>query len=277
MVHISSSPSSHGYSSSKGLPAKARIQPPSDGHMPNPNRPSNPFTPSPEPDWVNVPQMRANAGRPEPPPARGSQRARTVDFNGANTPGSSTTSLHQSTTPNLPARKLIVPAFPTHAAQTANFDGGRDALNDLQRSSSSASTRSLPVRPGAFSSQPPQSASRNSPQVLRKPAPPPIPNKKPSLLSKTSSQTVPTQTGQYRDEPDPLPPRRSMAERRPVQGSVMGTASLIDEEGAKPPLPPRTGSGGSIPGAVPGRGRNLMDDEPEEMGSLKGWEVLQPR
>lgn len=68
-----------------------------------------------------------------------------------------------------------------------------------------------------------------------------------------------------------------MAERRPVPGSGMGTASLIDEEGAKPPLPPRTGSGGSIPGAVPGRGRNLMDDEPEEMGSLKGWEVLQPR
>lgn len=63
-------------------------------------------------------------------------------------------------------------------------------------------------------------------------------------------------------------PRRSIAERRPVGGGS-ATASLMDEEGGKPPLPPRTGSGG-------GRGRSLMDDEPEDMGSLRGWEVLQP-
>jgi hypothetical protein len=185
-------------------------------------------------------------GRPEPPPARGSQRARTVDF--ANPP---TSNLPQSSSQHPPTRKLIVPAFPTHATQTQNFDGNRDALDDLHRSASSASTRSLPTRPINAPTM------RTTPQVLRKPAPPPIPNKKPALLSKSSTaSTIP----QYRDDPQP---RRSMADRR-------------SEDEAKPPLPPRTGTGLSAESNGRGRGRNLMDDEPEDMGGLRGWEVLQP-
>jgi hypothetical protein len=230
--------------------------------MPNPKRPSNPFTPSPEPDWVDVQRMGSNAGRPEPPPARGSQRSRTVDFNGSSTAPSSVPSQYQGGPQNPHARKLIVPAFPTHATQTSQFDGNRDALDDLRRTTSNASTRSLPIRPGHFAPPPAQGS---GPQVLRKPAPPPIPSKKPALLSKNSSQTMPPQS-MYRDDPSP-PPRRSMADRKPV-----GNGGFMDEE-AKPPLPPRTGtglSGGS------GRGRNLMDDEPEDLGSLRGWEVLQP-
>lgn len=189
--------------------------------------------------------MKRIAGKPEPPPARGSQRARTVDFNSP----SSATNSQQGGSQNTIARKLIVPAFPTHATQTANFDGSRDALDDLRRSASSASTRSLPTRPGNA-----PSTFRNGPQVLRKPAPPPIPNKKPALLSKNSAQSTP----QYRDDPRD---RRS------------------EEEMVKPPLPPRTGTGlsnGSGSGRAGPRGRNLMDDEPEDLGSLKGWEVLQP-
>ncbi|KAG7007150.1 inositol-1,4,5-trisphosphate 5-phosphatase 1 [Physcia stellaris] len=37
-----------------GLPARSMIQPPNARSMLNPQRPSNPFTPSPEPDWVTV-------------------------------------------------------------------------------------------------------------------------------------------------------------------------------------------------------------------------------
>jgi hypothetical protein len=224
--------------------------------MPNPKRPSNPFTPSPEPDWVDVQRM---GGRPEPPPARGSQRARTVDFNN--------TSQQQSS--QAPARKLIVPAFPTHATQTANFDGSRDALNDLRRSGSVASTRSLPTRPGpgGFTQTSQPQPQRTGPQVLRKPAPPPIPNKKPALLSKNSAQSTPQ--SQYRDEP-----RRSVADRRPVPNF------MDDDGGAKPPLPPRTGTGlsnGSANGRGDGGGRSFMDDEAEDMAGLRGWEVLQPQ
>lgn len=221
--------------------------------------------------------MGSNRSKPEPPPTRGSQRARTVDFNNGISPpnsmSSSTTSLQQATQQNPPTRKLIVPAFPTHATQTQNFDGSRDALNDLGRTPSSASTRSLPTRPISNStSQPP--AQRNSPQVLRKPAPPPIPNKKPSLLSKPSTSTAPQYRDEERSSPQVPPPRRSMAERRPVGDER--------EREEKPPLPPRTGTGlstgsnGSRGGGREGRGRNLMDDEPEDLGSLRGWEVLQP-
>ncbi|KAH8731467.1 SacI homology domain-containing protein [Phaeosphaeriaceae sp. PMI808] len=262
-----------------GLPAKARIQAPSEGYIPNPTRPSNPFTSSPEPDWVDVKRMGSNNGRPEPPPARGSQRTRPVDFHGTSTTSSmssSTTSLHQggsAPSQNPLARKLIVPTFPTHATQTANFDGSRDALTDLGRTTSSASTRSLPIRYSNPTFPPPPLASRNGPQLLRKPAPP-IPNKKPSLASNSSSSTPP----QYRDDdayqepqrPQPPPPRRSMAERRPVPNPV-------DDDGyARPPLPPRSGTGLSAGSGGSGRRRNLLDDEPEDMGGLKGWEVLQP-
>jgi hypothetical protein len=229
--------------------------------MPNPNRPSNPFTPSPEPDWVDVQRM---GGRPEPPPARGSQRARTVDFASPSTSNSSAANLHHN--PNAPARKLIVPAFPTHATQPPGFDGNRDALNDLNRSASNASTRSLPTRPGHFTSAQ-QQRGAGGPQVLRKPAPPPIPTKKPALLSKNSSQSM----QQYRDDP-----RRSMAERKPVApNSGNNGRSLLDEDDetmARPPLPPRAGwDGGSR------KGRPLLDDEDEDGGNLRGWEVLQPQ
>jgi inositol-1,4,5-trisphosphate 5-phosphatase len=44
--------------------------------------------------------------------------------------------------------------------------------------------------------------------------------------------------------------------------------NLIDDDGEKPALPPRTGSGGG--------GRSLMDDEPEDVRSMGEWEVLRP-
>lgn len=35
-----------------GQPARSKLQPPTEDHIPNPNRPSNPFTPSEAPDWI---------------------------------------------------------------------------------------------------------------------------------------------------------------------------------------------------------------------------------
>ncbi|KAI4951112.1 hypothetical protein J4E91_003817 [Alternaria rosae] len=252
-----------------GLPAKARVEPPSNNHFPNPNRPSNPFTPSPEPDWIDVRHIPSSR-RPEPPPARGSQRARTVDFSGPST------SLPPTQKPT--ARKMIAPLYPGHATQILGSDGARDSLSDLRRSGSGASTHSLPSSlPYRASNTLPQTQSSSKPQVLRKPAPPPIPNKKPSLLSKGSSPgpTFAPPPQRYRDDPPeeesraypPPPARRSMAPppnmtRKPVQ-------NLIDDDGDKPALPPRTGSGGSSR-------RNLMDDEPDDMRNMGDWEVLRP-
>jgi endonuclease/exonuclease/phosphatase family metal-dependent hydrolase len=258
-----------------GLPAKARVEPPSNNHFPNPNRPSNPFTPSPEPEWVDVKHLPSSR-RPEPPPARGSQRSRTVDIDGPST----SSPLMQKPA----ARKMIAPLYPGHANQILSSDGARDSLNDLRRSGSSASTHSMPSLPYRASNTLPSTQSSNKPQVLRKPAPPPIPNKKPSLLSKDSSPgpsyAPPPQ--RYRDDPPeeesrgyhPMQARRSMAPppnltRKPVQ-------NLIDDDFEKPALPPRTGTGGSS--RIGGRGgRSLMDDEPEDMRNMGGdWEVLRP-
>jgi hypothetical protein len=260
-----------------GLPARSRVQPPSNDHIPNPKRPSNPFTPSPEPDWVEVKRI---GGRPEPPPARGTARAQTVDFNSnslsiPSSVTSSTTSLNQ-TNRNPSARKLIAPPFlpPPSSKPVSNLDGH----DELRRTASSASARSLPIYPNR-----PSSERAPSPNLNRKPAPP-IPNKKPSLLATIQPSAIsPPPPQRYRDEvqpldaymrPQPPPPRRSMApppaSRKPVNGG-----NLIDPTEDRPPLPPRTGTGLSM-GSREGRGRSLMDEEPEDMESLKGWEVLKP-
>jgi inositol-1,4,5-trisphosphate 5-phosphatase len=218
--------------------------------------------------------------RPEPPPVRGSQRARTLDFDGHN----SSTNLPQGGHQNPMPRRMIAPLHPGHASQILNSDNIRgEPLNDLRRSGSSASTRSLPYR-ASNTLPPPRNLQYGSsttttigskPQVLRKPAPPPIPNKKASLLSKAPSPGPPSQQ-RYRDEP--LQPssssvRRAMAPppsmaRKPVQ-------NFMDDD-EKPALPPRQGSNdGSSRGVRGGRGL-LDDDEPEDLGRLGEWEVLRP-
>ncbi|KAF2176670.1 hypothetical protein K469DRAFT_645357 [Zopfia rhizophila CBS 207.26] len=272
-----------------GLPARSRAQPPTNDHFPNANRPSNPFTPSPEPDWVEVKRM---GPKPDPPPARGILRSHTIDFNGPTpTPSSmpsSTTSLNQAKQKPM-ARKLSVTPFqPNHPP---NLDGTHDSNTNtnLSPSTSSASTHSLPNLPTRPSSNP-------RPQITRKPAPP-IPSKKPSLLSRTTSPS-PSSTPsppppQYHDTPDikppPPPPRRSMA---PVRKAAPPGNYVDMRKEQRPPLPPRTGtglssaSGGSEggkgfgkKGGRGGRGGkgSLMDEEPaEELEALRGWEVLRP-
>lgn len=272
-----------------GLPARSRAQPPSNDHFPNPKRPSNPFTPSPEPDWVEVKRMGSRA---EPPPARGTARAHTVDFNGTSTPNSlsgSTTNLNQMK-PNSMARKLIAPPFNLSNPSTTPIPNVDGAIDALKRTPSNTSTHSLPNYlphrgPPTQQAHPPP-PSNLAREISRKPAPP-VPTKKPSLLgtavspSPASTPSPPSQ--RHREDlhvdarPQPPPPRRSMAppktERKPV-----APASLIDTSEDKPPLPPRTGTGLSAAsnGSAAGRGRSLMDEEPEDMESLRGWEVLRP-
>lgn len=292
-----------------GQPAKARVQPPSDGYLPNPKRPSNPFAPSPEPDWVDVKKLSAS-NRPEPPPARGSQRARTFQYDGAGPVSGSTTSLHQSGTPgtqNPRARKMIVPSYPGQPNSSP-----QDPLDTLRRTASNASSHSLSTLPYRSSNtlppnphdQSPQQH-QHQPQVLRKTLPPPIPNKKPSLLSRAMSPDLkPSAPGsfaplpasqstqhRYRDDP-PLPgsKRNILApppplNKKPVpgqgyNGGGVGGGSVYPEAEFKPALPPRTGTGLSVGSSRAGgdapMSRNLLDEEPEELRNLGDWEVLRP-
>jgi hypothetical protein len=264
------------------------MQPPSTDHFPNPNRPSNPFTPSPEPDWVEVKRVgNGNGRRPEPPPTRGTTRAQTLDFN---SPSASNTSLLQGNGTRQTTRKLVAPPFLNGPSPVPHLDGTRDlkadtkantqANSELNRTisnASSTSTHSLPNLPRREMAPPPNFSNLRD-ISSRKPAPP-IPSKKPSLLStklNPAGTASPPPPQRYRDDheeerrrdPQPPPPRRSMApppRREPP--------SLMDDE--KPPLPPRTGTGLS----ADSQGRrqpNLLDDEPEDMEALRGWEVLRP-
>jgi len=272
-----------------GLPAQARVQPPTRDHFPNPKRPSNPFTPSPEPDWVEVKRM----GKPQPPPTRGTSRAETIDISSLEI--STPTNLqHSYSTQNPMARKLVAPPFysgstkPTNANMNNPSPSSLDGVNEIKRSSSSASTQSLPKLPYR-SAYPSSSPSASAKDLNRKPAPP-VPKKKPSLLGSSVSSTAQTSTSPmqpYYDEPEHAtptqpntiasrpqapPPRRSMADRRPLRNG-MDSGNLVDtsEETERPALPPRTST--AMGGA---RGRNLMDEEPDEMENLRSWEVLKP-
>ena len=47
-----------------GVPARSTVQPPSRNHVPNPSRPSNPYSATNEPDWVKVEKADAPPSRP---------------------------------------------------------------------------------------------------------------------------------------------------------------------------------------------------------------------
>lgn len=60
-----------------GVPAKAAVQPPKEGLVPNPQRKSNPFSKDDEPDWIPSSRFTEKGlearvdRRPLPPPRRG--------------------------------------------------------------------------------------------------------------------------------------------------------------------------------------------------------------
>jgi hypothetical protein len=182
-----------------GMPAQSTLRAPGNGYIPNGKRPSNPFTPSDEPDWIKV-------DRPAPPPSR-------------------TDSTRSIPTPRPPAARKVPPPFtstdplprlPPRKAVVA-VDG---TDSHSSRSPSVSSVRSLPI----LSSNP----ATTPPAVLRKPAPP-VP-KKPSQLSATSPLTSQPPPNVLTKTPPPTvpPPRRSMAAAK--------TKSAAEEH---PPLPPR--------------------------------------
>ncbi|KAJ9663393.1 Inositol-1,4,5-trisphosphate 5-phosphatase 1 [Coniosporium apollinis] len=191
-----------------GLPARSKIHPPGDNFIVNPNRPSNPFTPTNEPDWVHVQHPNGTSD--------GVRRTQTVPS-------------RPEQQPRQPAVRKLPPPF--EASQTSphqslrDFDGQKDDRVPIVRTLSGASTASMP----------------NS--LNRKPAPP-VP-KKPTLLSKaaplvagqagpTSRQLTATSSSPV-GEPASTPSRRSATLRKPAPQPLPGPE--LAEAG--PPLPPR--------------------------------------
>jgi hypothetical protein len=233
-------------------PARSALKPPQSGAIPNPNRPSNPFSVSDEPDWVTVP-------RPAPAP-------RPSNTHPSNTPAA-----------NGP-RKLPPPFQPNSAVSALSKDLSQVSMND----GPSASKPNTVPRPldRRLSSSTTSSTSKKAPPVARKPV-----HLTSSPSSSTSSATftnlalvsrVPTQPLQNHRQTEvdhtgfAPPPRRATAARRDVEERInsppppphprrAGKKVFPEDEGPKPSLPPRP--------------IDLLGDDTDE---LNGWEALKP-
>ncbi|KAI9814751.1 MAG: inositol polyphosphate 5-phosphatase [Pycnora praestabilis] len=256
-----------------GLPARSNIQAPGEEYVPNPQRPSNPFSQTTEPDWIQKP--RAPAPRTTSIKIRDSSTSEGAPDQGAH-------GLRKLPPPYYPASSAA--SLPTSFSQMHSVhSSGRD----LAIHSTSSEPRIAPL----------------SPETTRKPAPP-VP-KKPTVLRTPSSQgsqmqglnkkeksnspsdtvldarhvssyTVP---GVYSDSVKfPPPPRKSTAAMSQIPSTHRVPdarqhrtirPSTHDPTDNGPPLPPRVPSTNS-------RNNGVMDECDEDMQSMTSWEPLRP-
>lgn len=180
------------------LPAQSTLRPPSTGLVPNQNRPSNPFTPSDEPDWVKIDR----APSAEPSLSR-NRAAKSVAARKLPPPYTSSDSL-----PQLPPQQPI-----------AQIDGPVTSRPD-----SPASVKSVRIRSISTVSRKPAPPVPKKPMMLSSPTTqrPSDPLNDVSVASETSAPpTVPpprrSMAGSRLSKPPPevtrpqLPPRKSMA------------------------------------------------------------------
>ena len=225
-----------------GMPARSTVKPPTKDHVPNPSRPSNPFAPSSEPDWVKVEkpseglsrtpswQLDGNSEAPPPPPPR-----------------------------NLPSRKLPPPLDP-------QSNGRVPFLRDRSPSVSSVAS---------------DRASIISKQTSRKPAPT-VPKKPRNLSSPSTEATSPAASAvsesslpppqmsvsSARSVPSPPAPRRTNTGASRHFAAQPKTASPVirkpvEREDQAPKLPPRRRTN-----------EDLLGSGGDEQ--IQNWKPLQP-
>ncbi|PQE08101.1 hypothetical protein CJF31_00008196 [Rutstroemia sp. NJR-2017a BVV2] len=237
-------------------PARSTIKPPQNGAIPNPNRPSNPFTPTDEPDWVTVPRMSST---------RTNSQASISSFQ------TLSNDLSRNGTRKLP------PPFE-----------GQGSLS-LSRSASLK-----PVESKKFVLPPPsQFGRRNSndttisaaSSISRKPLPPPVARKPVHLAAASptgSTASLPARPKEVVDHTGFLPPPRRATAKvesrpqppQPRRGGKGVVERYTDEEPVekggkedekKPGLPPRPVDLDLL---------GDMGDMDKDMGG--GWEALRP-
>lgn len=224
-----------------GMPARSALKHPSANHVLNPNRPSNPFSASPEPDWIKVDRPPAG-GKPSPPLPRQVAAARQ---------GSDASSLGVERSQSVP-RRLVPP--PSQSISARSDDGSTPPPKPPR-------TTTLPPAPPTNESNASGAQQHQLKQTLRKPAPPP----KPQLLRATTGSS----TTSTRSAAPPPPPdaRRSGATSRISSSASMERRAATPNPAENPPsLPPRRPTAG------------LMDDD-SEVGREEGlseWVPLKP-
>ncbi|KAK0315758.1 Inositol-1,4,5-trisphosphate 5-phosphatase 1 [Friedmanniomyces endolithicus] len=230
-----------------GMPARSTVKPPTNGYTPNPSRPSNPFSPSSEPDWVKVdrPADMPAANRT----ARGNSTPPRFPVPRTTAPTPASTNTLISAPPPKPPRPMSTageePESRVHLKQTLRKPAPPPKPNKptLLRSSSSHSAASVSSSRSAAVPTPP--APPEPRRVLSKP---PVAE---SLrqVSATAEQSSPRSSA---IPPQPPPPR---ALRKAA------TASSAEAPG----LPARRVTSG------------LMDSGGGEEEELSGWAPLVPK
>lgn len=239
-----------------GNPARSTVQLPTAGAVLNPARPSNPYTPTNEPDWVTV-------ETPDTPP----QRNAALYFGGQQAQGEGNSAVMVTRKPPPPSSS---------------------STSQQQNASSLRPANMAPVAP-ALTKQP------TGGSVLRKPAPPPKPRnlRSPSPASSVASSTQRSIVAPTPPDPRrsgtvnarnmmPPPPRRTnsgaleaktpLAPPPPLQRKVVGDGEHGDVGPALPPRRSTTGATATVTRAI------MDDDRDDEHGneSLHKWQPLEP-
>lgn len=258
-----------------GRPARSDIQPPDEGAVPNPNRPSNPFTPSEEPDWVTVPRMplhrtpsQSTPSFPPPPP---NPRLKT---NG-------------SRKPPPPLDQASVASLSNNFSRSSLQETSLPTSNTLSQGVTSPSDRRASISSTSTTSK------KSAPPVGRKP----VHLVSPPTLS-TSHRPIQPQSPQpsFQKSPQstsvfPPPPRRNTAASSVIGNNTIQRNTDYNKETYFPPPPPQprrsatangtglNGKAGFIADQTPGPGlpprpvRDLLGDDGDELSS---WEALKP-
>ncbi|KAF2480633.1 SacI homology domain-containing protein [Neohortaea acidophila] len=150
------------------MPATSEVDAPTHNHIPNPRRPSNPFSPTSEPDWVRVEKPFA----PQPPPRQQQQTSQPTN----------------ATAKSLPTREATTSA-------TGTSRPGLDGTAASETDDSNNTTRTHHLRETLRKPAPPpkpnllrSASSQSTTQQANRTAPPPLPE--PRRKANASSSTA---------------------------------------------------------------------------------------
>jgi hypothetical protein len=237
-----------------GMPARSTLQPPGKGMLPNPERPSNPWTPSSQPDWITG-------------------------------PGASKTATNAQAAPPLPSREASVrKAVPTSSPSVGPAMNSRApvrnaSISSMQSVSSNGTSLGVRKAPPTIPRKPPSLASANGSNT---------PTSRASIDEQKGSQAPSGQVGQTpiwrvpASGTGPLP--KAGTATNVSQQSLPSTF----RNGVVNPGPPsnasmtRTTVGRTVANGTPPRlpvrpQAGLIDDDDDvDNGSMSAWAPLKP-
>jgi hypothetical protein len=280
-------------------PARSRVQPPEKGMLPNPQRPSNPWEKSDEPDWVRVSRPVSGVNSDSYPSHHLNRSDREVD--GATSTASQVprSVAKASTTRKKLPPPYIPPGVSTQSVQTLDFPRPQ-----LTNSYSNRDVSSIPTE-----STNKNSTTSSSPSSINRKQPPQV-AKKPVHLTSTSMPSPPNRTNSMAmlpsrkqtagEQPEfPPPPRRATH----GEGARKSNERAVAESGrgqtpSQSPMPRRNGVENRTKSSMGygyenGRAQNeeekppkmpprpaqvvdLLGDTEDQGTDLGGWEVLKP-